>query len=317
MEHGANASGAKYIRAGFARTPELDLAFALGHGGGGIGPMRILPDLDPSKKVKWDSAALPRNVVIARLREEDVTMDPAPIDETEAAKLAREHVLNISFPWMFLGLEAFAGPSIVLGGMLDGLEASEENQWDNGGWGALCGPLKGMMLRVPEEEAKSARARIAAVFEKWKEMHGAQTFDILLHGKEGIRRNGYKYIAKYKSYGNEEGFAAPSSSWELTLLDNEPAFIAQQHEALWTAFNWKPQARMITPASARLMFLGGDPVIETELRVIDSLPGTMQAEALDAIEDLAGPLAKKILTKLAKPSSKVSKRAKALLDTLA
>jgi hypothetical protein len=146
-------------------------------------------------------------------------------------------------------------------------------------------------------------------------MHGAKTLDILLHGTEGIVRSGYKYIAKYKSYGSDPGNTeAPVSSWQLTLLDDEPAYIAQQHEALWTAFNWKPQARMITPASARLCFLGGDAVLRTELRVVDALPGTMQADVLDACADIAGPLAKQIITKLAKPSSKVHKRAQALLD---
>ena len=48
LEHGEHASGAKYLRRGFARDPKLDLAFALGYGGGGIGPIRLLPDLDPS-----------------------------------------------------------------------------------------------------------------------------------------------------------------------------------------------------------------------------------------------------------------------------
>jgi hypothetical protein len=313
LEHGERASGAKYLRRGFARTPELDLAFALGHGGGGIAPLRLLPDLDPAKQVKW-ADALPRNVVIAHLRDQPVTLDPAPIDEAEATKLARERVGAIGMPWMFLGLEAFAGPSCVLAGMLDGIEAAKKSHWNNGGWGGLCGPLKGMMLRVPEAEAKTARARLSAVFEQWSHMHGALRFDVLLHGKEGVVRSGYKYLVKFKSYGREPGSTeAPMSSWELTLLDDEPAFIAQQHEALWTAFKWKPQARMISPASARLVFLGGDAVLRATLRVLEVLPGTMQGEALDSCEDLAGPLAKQLITKLAKPSSKVHTRAQALL----
>ena len=315
MEHGERASGAQYVKHGFARTAELDLAFALGHGGGGIAPIRLLPDLDPSKKPKWSSSALPRNVLLAHLRDEPVTMDPTPIDDAEAAHLASKHVNEIGLPWMFLGLEAFAGPSRVLEGMLDGIEAAKTGHWDNGGWGSLCGPLKGMMLRVPEAEAKAARARLEAVFRKWSRTHGALTFDVLLHGKAGIARSGYKYIAKYKSYGRDPGSTeAPASSWELTLLDNEPEFIAQQHEALWAAFSWKPQSRMLTPASARLMFLGGNAVLQTELRVVDTLPGTMQGELLDACADIAGPLAKQLITKLAQPSSKVQKRALALLE---
>lgn len=318
LEHGERSSGAKCLRRGFAHTPELDLAFALGHGGGGIAPMRLLPDLDPSKKPRWsDVSALPRNVVIAYLRNQPVTLDPAPIDEVQATKLARERVTAIGLPWLFLGLEAFAGPSCVLAAMLDGIAAAKKGHWNNGGWGGLCGPLKGMMLRVPEVEANAARTRLAAVWKKWNHMHGALTFDILLHGKEGIARSGYKYIVENKCYGRAPGSTeAPASSWELTLLDDEPAFIAQQNEALWTAFKWKPQARMLTPASARLVFLGGDAVLRTQLRIVDALPGTMQGDVLDACKDVAGPLAKQLIAKLAKPGSKVQKRAQALLDAL-
>lgn len=315
LEHGERASGARYLRRGFARTPELDLAFALGHGGGGIAPLRLLPDLDPSKKPNWSNvSALPRNIVISYLRDEPVTASPAPIDDAEATKLARERVKAIALPWMFLGLEALAGPSTVLAAMLDGIEEAKKSHWDNGGWGALCGPLKGMMLRVPASEEQAARSRLSAVWTTWKHMHGALTFDVLLHGKEGIARSGYKYIAQTKCYGRAPGSTdAPVSSWELTLLDDEPEFVAQQNEALWAAFNWKPQARMLGPASARLVFLGGDAVLRTQLRIIDALPGTMQGEALDSCADVAGPIAKQIITKLAEPGSKVQKRALALL----
>src|SRR5258706_14799587 len=70
FEHGNHASGAKHVRPGRALTPELDLAFALGHGGDGIEPMRLLPDLDPSKKPRWsDVSSFPHNVVVEYVRE--------------------------------------------------------------------------------------------------------------------------------------------------------------------------------------------------------------------------------------------------------
>jgi hypothetical protein len=217
---------------------------------------------------------------------------------------------------MFLGLEAIAGPSCVLAAMVDGIEAAKKSHWDNGGWGALCGPLKGMMLRVPEPEAQAARSRLAAAWKKWSHMHGALTFDVLLHGREGIARSGYKYIAEHKSYGHAPGRTdAPASTWELTLLDdNEADFIAQQYEALWTAFQWKSQSHMMGPASARLLFLGGDAAMSTELRAVDSYPGTLQALAFAAYADLGGPLAEQLMTKLAKRGSKVETRARAWLD---
>ena len=85
-------------------------------------------------------------------------MEPTPIDDAEAARLTRKLVDGIELPWKFLGMEAIAGPSCVLAAMVDGIAAAKKDQWNNGGWGALCGPLKGMMLRVPEAEAAAARA---------------------------------------------------------------------------------------------------------------------------------------------------------------
>lgn len=317
-EHGERASGARFRIPGRALTPELDLAFALGHGGGGIAPMNLMPDLELGKKPTWswiDASRFPRNVILEYVTAKPRTMEPPPLEDTDAAQLVRKLVDSISLPWMFLGLEAIAGPSCVLAAMVEGIEAAKERQWDNGGWGALCGPLKGMMLRVPEPEAGAARDRLEAAWKKWHHLHGALTFDVLLHGREGIARSGYKYIATTKCYGRApDNTEAPASTWELTLLDDESDFIAQQYEALWTAFNWKPQARMLSPASGRLLFLGGDRAMRTELRAVDSFPGTMQAEAFAACSDFGGALVKQMMTKLARPGSKVQKRAQAWLD---
>lgn len=63
----------------------------------------------------------------------------------------------------------------------------------------------------------------------------------------------------------------------MLLDDDEAEFIAQQNEALWAAFKWKPPS-MLSPAPARLIFLGGDPVHETQLRVADARSGTLQGE---------------------------------------
>ena len=147
-------------------------------------------------------------------------------------------------------------------------------------------------------------------------MHGAMTFDVLLHGREGIARSGYKYIAADKCYGHAPGNTeAPATAWELTLLDDDAgAFISQQYEALWTAFAWKPLAHMMSPASARLLFLGGDAALRTELRAVDGYRGKHQVEAFAAYADLGGPLVDKLMTKLAKSGSKVEKRARDWLD---
>lgn len=317
-EHGARASGAQHVRPGRALTPALDLAFALGHGGPAVTPMRLLPDLALAKKPRWKDLpfAFPRNAVLEYVRGEPRTLTPSPLTDAEAARLTRKHVDAISLPWMFLGLEALAGPSCVLAAMVDGIEAGKKRHWDNGGWGALCGPLKGMLLRVPEAEARAARTRLAAAVAKWKHLHGADTYDVLLHGREGIARSGYKYVAARKGYGRAPGSTdAPASQHELELLDPDDGdFVAQQYEALWTAFGWKAQALMMSPASARLLYLGGDAALRTELRVVVGYSGVGQLAAFAACQDLRGPLVTKIMTTLAKPGGKAEKKARAWLD---
>jgi hypothetical protein len=47
LQHGMNAYGARYLRKGFAETPELDLAFALGYGGSLMAPATLFEDGDP------------------------------------------------------------------------------------------------------------------------------------------------------------------------------------------------------------------------------------------------------------------------------
>jgi hypothetical protein len=76
--------------------------------------------------------------------------------------------------------------------------------------------------------------RLEAAWKKWNHTHGALTFDVVLHGREGIARSGYKYLARSKSYGRAPGSTeAPASAWELTLLDDsEGDFVAPQYEAL-------------------------------------------------------------------------------------
>ncbi len=66
LEHGAAAFGARYVKPGFATSPERDLAFALG-AGSGFAPLTLLPDLAPGAKAAR-GAAMNRNVALAELR---------------------------------------------------------------------------------------------------------------------------------------------------------------------------------------------------------------------------------------------------------
>src|SRR4051812_24012231 len=99
-EHGANAFGARYLKPGFALTPELDLAFALGHGSG-MAPITQLPDLPKGKKAKHDGHEIHRNLALAELRKPPGTPhtvtpepeeNPAPLEPDEAKEILKRRI---------------------------------------------------------------------------------------------------------------------------------------------------------------------------------------------------------------------------------
>jgi hypothetical protein len=67
---------------------------------------------------------------------------------------------------------------------------------------------------------------------------------------------------------------------------------------------------MMSPASARLLYLGGDAALRTELRAVDGCTGAAQVEAFEACADRGGPLVVELMTRLAAPSSKAHSRAR-------
>lgn len=321
LEHGANACGAKYLKPGFALTSELDLAFALGHGSA-MGPVRLLGDLAPGAKQPNSFTEIHRNVAIAWLRMTNPVFgapvvheeNPTPIDEAEAQKLVRSQLPRLRLlPIHFAALEAMVGPSCMLPAYVDGLSAIADQWWDSGRLGGLFPLLYGLLLRTPPKESNAARAKLEALLEKKKQAFASAQLDILLNGREGIARRGYKYSLTFKSYQRNDS-TDPSNVGDLCYCDDDSDFVASQFQALWAAFNHKPQARMMGPSPARLFFLGGEKTLETELKVIGLYPGTVQAEALASYADLKSPLAVKCVKELAGPKSKVKAAATAWLE---
>lgn len=321
LEHGANAFGAQYLSPGFALTPELDLAFALGHGSA-VGPVTLLPDVAPGKKVTFGYQEVPRNVALAELRNTNHVYgapivpeeNPAPLEVEEAQTLLRKRVPKLPFlrPAVVRAIEAMVGPSVALAAAVEGLEQMPKQSWDNGGVGQLFFVVHGLMLRALPDESKAARERLEALFISQEPTYGTAPFDIMLHGRQGIARRGYKYSTKFKSYQRNDS-ADPSNVQDLCLCDGEGAFVAQQFAALWEAFHYRVQNHMNGPSPARLFFLGGDAALETELEVVDKYPGTKQAEAFESYQHLASPLAVKLIKSLAGPKSKVKAKAEAWL----
>jgi hypothetical protein len=306
---------------GAAIREELDLAFALGHGAPGhVGPITLLPDVDPAKKPKHSHEAIARNVAIAALRKGTLLptpapheADPAPITEDEARAIVKASYAKLGLtPVYWHALEAMVGPSCLLPAMVQGLDAIAQASWGTGRLHGLVPHLYGLLLRAKERESKDARAALEAILKKRNATHAAARLDVMLHGREGIARRGYKYSPKSKCFQTNDS-ADPSNAQDLLFCDDDADFVASQFAALWKIQDYKVVKWMTGPSAARLFFLGGDPTLETELLVVERYPGTMQAEALASYRDLASPLATKLLEKLASPSSKVKAQAEACL----
>jgi hypothetical protein len=321
LEHGEKAFGAKYLKPGFALTPELDLAFALGHGSS-VGPVRLLPDLAPGKKAKASYSEVPRNVALAELRNTSkvfgapvvVEVNPEPLEVDEAHALLRKRMPRLPFirPVVLRSIEALVGPSVALAAYVEGLEQMPAQSWDNGAVGSLFHVAYGLLLRALPDESNAARARLEALFAKKGDEYGAAALDIMLHGRAGIARSGYKYSTKFKSYQRNDS-SDPSNVSDLCFCDGEGEFVAQQFAALWDAFQCRVINHMNGPSPARLFFLGGDAALETELKVVGKYPGTKQPEAFASYQHLKSPLAVELIKKLAGPSSKVKVQALAWL----
>jgi len=339
--HGARAYGARFLRPGFARTPELDLAFALGHGGPAtltVAPRALRADLEPAKiaKAKIQDARDHRNVAIHLLRHPRLLLDvatepdawrarvaedpePAPIDGDEAEDIVRRGVPVGSIDALELrALEAMVGPSPVLRALVDALLAVPRTggvraSWGNNTLSPILSVAHGLTLRVPEDERDAARARLEELRAAVGETHGGRYLVVSLDGAAGIRARGYKYVRAKDMYAEAPGSDDPASTFDLAHVDGDPAFVAASFAALWAAFAYAPRKWMATPSSSRIFFLGGEGALDTELRVVDAYPKTMQADALESYRELRGERAARLVLRLTRDGGAVVKQAKAWL----
>jgi hypothetical protein len=324
--HGTSAFGARYLREGFSFTPEHDLSFALGRGGALMSPETLFADADPAElaAVILPDAQRHRNVAVHYIREgfhdweENVAAEPHPPDVTadEAAKLlALGHVDAPICP----ALEAMVGPDVVLNGLVSYLENVEADppgrtSWDNNVLSGYFQVLAGLLLRVPKAEHAAARRRLEALCATRASRHGALRLDVLLHGKEGILRSGYKYDEAQDCYGHLPGVDAPPSSSDLILLNGEAEAICHWQEALWEQQGFRPRKWMLEPEMPRMFFLGGDARLELELRVVDSYPKTMHAAAFEAYREIRSPLVVRLMLRLGHAGSPVKKKVAAWFE---
>jgi hypothetical protein len=275
LQHGDRAFGARFVKPGFAFTPEDDLAFALGYPYLAILADGHPDDADPAKAAPLyvsqhglEPPVWPREVahrmarafgMLADQGERDEAFQKGgPVGETEARALVKRDMIE-SNAWLQLYLlEAMVGPSVIVDAVLGELESYTEEPWeDSGPQSRLELPgvilhLGYMLLRLPEAEAARARARLEALYaawgknDDWLQEKARDALDVVLHGKEGAERSAYKFDGKHISTGQP-----------LHVLD-DPAWIAR------VVREGGAPDESSTP-DPRLVFLGGDDVLAREI----------------------------------------------------
>jgi len=328
LEHGTAASGAKLQRPGFATTKAGDLAFALG-----FPHLEYIVDDHPddarAEMIAYERRSYqlgwPRNVAIRWCRitaSKGFKRTPQGATELDGAgkkaikngaPLSAEEV-GLSLKSMFSDttsyedlrdlvrlFEAFLGPELIATSIVDALEKSSNNVWNHQDHdrAQVMHHLGFVLLRLPSGQADKLRSRLAAVFERRvkalasKELgprkgeRGSllRALDVVLNGRTGAERSGER---------TEDAIQAG----DLVHITNDDAFVREA------------ASRLVSP-DPRLVFLGGEPVLEHLLEVFPRFRGQHHL-LVDRFAEVASPRAIELLTRIAK-GKEVPDRAKAVL----
>jgi hypothetical protein len=328
LAHGAGAYGARFVKPGFATTEDGDLAFALG-----FPHLEYIVDDHPddarAEMIAYERRGYrlgwPRNVAIRwcritaskgfkRTPQGATELDPAGKKAIKnGAPLSPEEV-TLSLKAMFSDttsyedlrelvrlFEAFLGPDLVANSIVDALEKSGNNVWNHQDHdrAQVMHHLGFVLLRLPAATTDKLRARLSAIFERRvkvlpsKELgprkgeRGSllRALDIVLHGRTGAERSGER---------NEDAIGPG----DLVHVTDDDAFV-------------RDAACQLASPDARLVFLGGDPVLDHMLEVFPRLRSTHHI-LIDGFAEVASPKAIELLQRVAK-GKEAPDRARAVL----
>lgn len=328
LEHGTAAAGARFLKPGFATTKAGDLAFALG-----FPHLEYIVDDHPddarAEMIAYERRSYrlgwPRNVAIRWCRitaSKGFKRTPQGATELDGAgKKALKNGAPLSAEEVALSLkamfsdttsyedlrelvrlfEAFVGPELIATSIIDALEKSSNNVWNHQDHdrALVMHHLGFVLLRLPSGMSDKLRARLAAIFDRRVKALPAKelgprkgergsllrALDIVLNGRTGAERSGER---------NEDSIAPA----DLVHITNDEKFVREA------------ASQLVSP-DARLVFLGGEPVLEHMLEVFPRFRG-LHHLLLDGFAEVASPKAIELLQRIAK-GKEVPDRAKAVL----
>jgi hypothetical protein len=197
--------------------------------------------------------------------------------------------------------EAFVGPELVATSIVDALEKSSNNVWNHQDLdrARVMHHLGFVLLRLPPGMADKLRARLAAIFDRRVKALPAKelgprkgergsllrALDVVLNGRTGAERSGER---------SEDAIEAG----DLVHVTGDEKFVREA------------ACRVVSP-DARLVFLGGEPVLDHLLDVFPRLRGAHHL-LLDGLTEVASPRAVELIQRIAK-GKEVPDRAKAVL----
>ncbi len=197
--------------------------------------------------------------------------------------------------------EAFAGPELIVTSITDALEKASSTLWNHQDRerAFVLHHVGFMLLRLPPNIAKQQRGRLEQIFDRRvkslpnKELpprkgeRGSllRALDVALHGKLGAERSGERI---------EDGFEPT----DLLHVTDDESFV-------------RTAASQVVAPDSRLVFLGGEPVLDHVLEVFGRFRG-QHAALLDNFAEVAGTKVVDLFKRIAK-AKEVPDRANALL----
>lgn len=328
LAHGSAAYGARFVQPGFATTEAADLAFALG-----FPHLAYIVDDHPddarAEMIAYERRSYrlgwPRNVAIRWCRitaSKGFKRTPQGATELDGAgKKALKNGAPLTVEEVALVLkaifsdtssyedlrelvrlfEAFVGPELVATSIIDALEKSGNSVWSHQDHDRahVLHHLGFLLLRVPGRLAQTLLGRLTAIFDRrvkalpTKELgprkgeRGSllRALDVVLHGRAGCERSGER---------TEDAIEAG----DLVHVTGDAGFVCEA-------------ARRVVSADPRLVFLGGDAVLDHLLDGFLRLRGR-HAELVDGFAEVASPKATALLERIAR-GKEAPDRAKAVL----